>query len=68
MAFENISLITNFNIREKAAAAKRIAEFLSAYNCRIMIDEQSSDRTADFPASVCRVERNELTRETDLII
>lgn len=68
MAFDRISIITNFNIREKAAAAKRIVEFLSVYGCRVMIDEQSSDRTADFPASVCRVGRNELTRETDLII
>lgn len=68
MAFEKISIITNFNIREKVAAAKRIAEFLSAYDCRIMIDEQASDKTTDFPASVLRVERNELTRQTDLII
>lgn len=68
MAFEKISIITNFNIREKAAAAKRIAEFLTAYNCRIMVDEQASDRTADFPASVIRVDKNTLSRQTDLII
>ncbi len=68
MAFERISIITNFNIREKAAAAKRIVEFLSGYGCRIMIDEQSAERTADFPASISRVGRGELTRETDLII
>ena len=68
MAFDRISIITNFNIREKAAAAKRIVEFLSGYGCRIMIDEQNADRTADFPASICRVSRNELTRDTDLII
>ncbi|MBO5280999.1 MAG: NAD(+)/NADH kinase [Clostridia bacterium] len=68
MAFERISIITNFNIQEKAAAAKRIVEFLSGYGCRIMIDEQVSDRTANYPASICRVSRNELTRQTDLII
>ena len=68
MAFERISIITNFNIREKSAAAKKIAEFLSTYGCRIMIDEQSAERTADFPASVQRVNRSVLTRETDLVI
>ena len=68
MAFERISIITNFNIREKSAAAKKIAEFLSTCGCRIMIDEQSAERTADFPASVQRVNRSVLTRETDLVI
>ena len=68
MAFERISIITNFNIREKSAAAKKIAEFLSTYGCRIMIDEQSAERTSDFPASVQRVNRSVLTRETDLVI
>ena len=68
MAFERISIITNFNIREKSAAAKKIADFLSTYGCRIMIDEQSAERTADFPASVQRVNRSVLTRETDLVI
>ncbi len=68
MAFEKISIVTNFNIHEKAAAAKKIAEFLSGYNCRIMIDEQSADKIKDFPGNIIRASRNELMRKTDLII
>lgn len=68
MAFEKISVVTNFNIREKAAAARKIIDFLSGYGCRIMIDEQSVDRTRDFPGSVAHVQRSELMRCTDLII
>ncbi len=68
MAFERISIVTNFNISEKAAAAVKIAELLSAYECTLMVDGEISRRVHGLPQSVLRVDKNELMRRTDLII
>lgn len=68
-----IALVTNFNIREKSAAAVRVVDYLLSYPCEIYIGDNTRDKEIIF-ASHCKsgkvkfVPLQVLFHETDLII
>ncbi len=66
-----ISIITNFNIDEKAKAASKVCEFLSKYPCSIYLGEQAKQRLNLFEGIRDKINfaaPSVLYHEVDLII
>lgn len=71
MAIEKIGLVTNFNIREKAETAAKVASFLSGYNCRLFASElmrEKIERNKPLAERLTFIPNSSLYREMDMII
>lgn len=68
---KKIALITNFNIREKALAAQKTAQFLSSYPCALYASALMRQRIEEYPSlasSLTFVPNSTLYRDMDFII
>lgn len=71
MAVEKIALVTNFNIKEKADAAARVAEFIASYPCKIYVSELMREkvmRNESLSKKVIFAPNSTIYREMDAII
>lgn len=71
MENKKIGIVTNFNIKEKAAVAARTARFLLGYPCELYISElmrEKAEKTPDMPDKINYVQNSVLYAKMDLII
>ncbi|MBR4296534.1 MAG: NAD(+)/NADH kinase [Clostridia bacterium] len=71
MGIKKIAIVTNFNIREKADAAARVAAYLNEYKCELFVSElmrekvEKNEKLADI---VKFIPNSSLYRAMDIII
>ncbi len=71
MAIEKIALVTNFNIREKAHAAEKAAEFISGFPCKIYVSELMREKAEKYPIlknNVIFAPNSTIYRDMDAIV
>ncbi|MEE0968856.1 MAG: NAD(+)/NADH kinase, partial [Clostridia bacterium] len=71
LAVRKIALVTNFNIREKAQTAARVADFISAYPCEIYVSDLMREKAEKFTSIAEKVifaPHSTIYRDMDAII
>ncbi len=71
MGIEKIGIVTNYNIREKAQAALKVAKHLSGFPCKLFASEmmrEKIEKNADLAELMTFVPNSTLYREMDVII
>lgn len=68
---KKIAIVTNFNIREKADAAARVAAYLNKYKCELFVSElmrEKVERNEKLAELVKFIPNSSLYRDMDIII